>query len=73
VEDKEAVEMMQRCLSDIENLRRQIGHLEPQAEAYTVIRDVVRLLPKASQGYGEDICWILRKKIAELQPKPKAP
>lgn len=67
--DKEAIEMMNRCLHDIEDLRRQRDILAPRAEAYEVIRTVVGLLPKLSQGYSEDIAWTLKKKIKELQEK----
>lgn len=71
MEDKEAIEMMNRCIDEIETQRRIVKHLQPQAEAYEVIRDIVRMSPKQSQGYGEDLVWRLKKKIAELQPKPE--
>lgn len=71
MEDKEAIEMMERCIDEIQTQRRIVDHLSPKAEAYEVIRDIVRMTPKASQGYGEDLVWRLKKKIAELQPKPE--
>lgn len=67
--DKEAIEMMRRCLHDIEDLRRQREILVPKAEAYEVLRSVVNLIPKSSVGYGEDITWVLKKKIKELEAK----
>jgi hypothetical protein len=66
VEDKEAIEMMNRCIDEIETQRRHVEHLGPRAEAYEVIRDIVHMQPRASQGYGEDLVWRLKKKIAEL-------
>lgn len=71
MDDKEAIQMMQRCAHDIRDLRAQNNSLAPKAEAYEVIRDIMRLVPKPSQDYGEDIIWTLEKKIKELQPKPK--
>lgn len=68
--DKEAIEMMDRCIVEIKNLRGQIDRLRPKAEAYDNIAIVLNLLPKQSQGYGEDLTWVLQKRIAELQPKP---
>lgn len=68
--DKEAIDMMHRCIDEIETQRRIVEHLSPKAEAYEVIRDIVRMGPKQTQGYGEDLVWRLKKKIAELQPKP---
>lgn len=68
--DKEAIQMMQRCAHDLREARSQINNLAPRAEAYEVIRDIIRMLPKISQGYGEDLVWILEKKIKELQSKP---
>jgi hypothetical protein len=72
VDNKEAIDMMQRCVEELETQRRIVQHLQPQAEAYEVIRDIVRMSPKQTQGYGEDLVWRLKKKIAELQPKPEA-
>lgn len=72
MEDKEAIEMMNRCIDEIQTQRRIVEHLSPKAEAYEVIRDIVRMQPRATQGYGEDLVWRLKKKIEELQPKPKA-
>jgi len=72
--DKEAVDMMQRCLYEIRSLRAQIEHLSPAAEAYCVLRDVVRMAAPANRGVapGENITWTLEKRIRELEPKPKA-
>jgi len=72
MDDKDAIEMMQRCVHELEDYRRTIARLQPNAEAYEVIRDIIRMTPKPSQGYGEDLVWRLKKKIAELEPKPKA-
>lgn len=33
---------------------------------------VLRLLPQPSVGMGEDMVWILDKRIRELEPKPEA-
>jgi len=72
MEDKEAIDMMQRCIDEIETQRRIVEHLSPRTEAYEVIRDIVRMQPQRTQGYGEDLVWRLKKRIEELQPKPKA-
>lgn len=72
MQDKEAIDMMHRCIEEIETQRRLVERLSPKAEAYEVIRDIVRMHPHMTQGYGEDLVWRLKKKIAELQPKPKA-
>lgn len=63
----EAVEMMNRAASEIEDLRRQIDRLLPKAEAYDRLCQVLDLLPKRSQAYGEDVARMLRKRIGELQ------
>lgn len=64
--DKEAAEMMNRCVSEITSLRRQIDTLAPKADAYDSITTILRLLPRPSQGYGEDLVWALKKRIDEL-------
>lgn len=38
--------------------------------AYDNIAAVLRLLPQPSVGMGEDLVWLLSKKISELEPKP---
>lgn len=74
MDDKEAIDMMIRCVAELQTQRQVIDRLAPQAEAYELIRDISRaIIPKQSQGYGEDLIWRLKKKIEELQPKPEAP
>ena len=68
--NKEAVEMMQRAIHDIEDLRRRVAQLAPKADAYDKLAIVLELLPKPSVGYGEDLVWILQKRIKELQENP---
>lgn len=68
MEDKEAREIMIRCVAELQTQRQVIDKLAPQAEAYELIRDISRaIIPKQSQGYGEDLVWRLKKKIAELE------
>lgn len=73
--DQDAMQMMQRCSAEIKGLRARIEYLEPKAHAYDVLSAVVGLLPKPSQGYGEDLAWRLDKETADIQhrlmqPKP---
>lgn len=65
--DKEAIEMMQRCKHEIASLRREIDRLRPKAEAYESIAQVLALLPRGSQGMGEDLVWTLDKRIREIE------
>lgn len=65
--DKEAIEMMQRCSSEIKELRATIDRLAPKAHAYDQLSVVLGLLPQKSQGYGEDLAWTLDKRIGELK------
>lgn len=70
MDDKEAAEMVQRCISEIEGLRRQIERLAPKAAAYDCISQILGLLPQSSMmGAGEDVLWRLRMKLEELKPK----
>ncbi len=70
MDDKEAIQMMQRCIHELRELRNTNNVMAPRAEAYEVIRDIIGMLPKRSQGYGEDLVWVLQKRIKELEPKP---
>ncbi|TAL43814.1 MAG: hypothetical protein EPN91_05515 [Salinibacterium sp.] len=66
---REALEMMNRCKHEIQNLRATIAALEPKADAYDKLAIVLGLLPRPSVGMGEDLVWILDKRMRELQPK----
>lgn len=68
----EAIQMMNRCKQEILSLRAVIARLEPKADAYDNLARVLRLLPQPSVGMGEDVVWILDKRIRELEPKPEA-
>ena len=68
---KEALDMMNRCKHEIMGLRAQIDRLTPKADAYDKLAIVLGLLPRQSVGIGEDLVWVLDKRMQELQPKPK--
>ena len=69
--DKEAIEMMQRAHDEIVGLRKRIDQLEPKAAAYETISAIIGLLPRPSQGMSEDLTWRLRQRIAELKQAEK--
>ena len=71
ITNAEAIEMMNRCKSEIINLRAEIGRLTPKAHAYDNISSILRLLPQPSQGMSQDLVWVLDRRIRELtQDKP---
>ena len=67
---REAIEMMNRCKHEIMAMRATIDRLKPKADAYDNLAAVLRLLPQPGIGIGEDLVWVLDKRIQELQPKP---
>lgn len=70
ISNQEAIEMMNRCKHEIVNMRAIIDHLTPKADAYDNLVIVLGLLPRKSVGMGEDLVWIIDKRIRELTPKP---
>lgn len=72
MKNAEAIQMMNRCKQEILSLRAVIARLEPKADAYDNLVSVLRLLPRPSVGMGEDMVWILDKRIRELEAKPEA-
>lgn len=71
--NSEAVEMIRRCKQEILTLRSVIARLEPKADAYDNLVRVLRLLPQPSVAMGEDIVWMLDKRIRELSAPADAP
>ena len=67
IKSAEAIEMMNRCKHEILRLRAHIAQLEPKADAYDNIVTILRLLPQSSRGMGEDLVWLLEKRICELE------
>ncbi len=70
IDNREAIEMMNRCKHEIMNLRATIDRLQPKADAYDNLAIVLHLLPRQSVGMGDDLVWVLNKRMQELQPKP---
>lgn len=68
ITNKEAIDMMNRCKEEIRSLRSVIDRLKPKAEAYDNLATLLRLLPQQSVAMGEDVVWILDKRIRELTP-----
>ncbi len=66
--NREAIEMMTRCKHEIQSLRAQIDRLKPKADAYDNLALVLSLLPRQSVGMGEDLVWVLDKRMRELRP-----
>tara|TARA_R110000796_G_scaffold68034_5_gene156047 strand:+ start:275 stop:511 length:237 start_codon:yes stop_codon:yes gene_type:complete len=67
MDDKQAIQMMQRSIETIKSLRRANAELAPKAEAWDAIRQVLNLLPQQSQGMEPDLVWMLEKEIAEIR------
>lgn len=70
IDNREAIEMMNRCINEIAGLRLTIDRLKPKADAYDNLAIVLHLLPQPSQGMGEDLVWRMKKRIEELQAQP---
>lgn len=70
IDNKEAIDMMQRCKQEIVGLRATIDRLKPKADAYDNLAIVLGLIPRQGTGMGEDLVWIIDKRLRELQPKP---
>lgn len=66
IDNREALQMMARCKEEIQTLRAQIEHLKPKADAYDNLAIVLNLLPRQSVGMGEDLVWVLDKRMREL-------
>lgn len=70
--NREAIEMMSRCVSDIESLREQVKTLLPRAEAFDALKAVLRLVGGAnSYATTDDVLWTLKKRIRELNEEDK--
>jgi hypothetical protein len=70
IDNREAIEMMNRCKHEIMNLRATIDRLKPKAEAYDNLAILLGLLPRQGIAMGEDLVWVIDKRLRELQPKP---
>jgi hypothetical protein len=70
INNKEAIEMMNRCKHEIVGLRAVIDRLKPKADAYDNLVIVLGLLPRQGMGASEDLVWVIDKRIRELEPKP---
>ncbi len=70
INNKEAIDMMLRCKSEIVSLRATIDRLKPKADAYDNLAAILRLLPQPGIGMGEDVVWTLDRRIRELTPPP---
>lgn len=69
--DKTALQMMQRCKSEIDHLNRRVAELRPYAEAYhTIARLAKQGDPEhhhAVLGHREDLSYTLSHEISALE------
>ena len=70
---REMIEMAQRASEEIKSLRRANAVLGPRAEAFDAVQQVLDLMPKRSQGMGEDVAYRLDRRVEELleEARPK--
>lgn len=68
---QEFIEMACRASAEIKSLREQIAILEPKAHAYDQLSTVLGLMPRHSRSYGEDLAYMLDKRVAELSKEIK--
>ncbi len=68
----EMIAVMKRCSEEIKLLRAQIARLEPKAAAYDDLSRVLSLIPRASQGAGEDLALRLDQRVKELTSRAPA-
>lgn len=65
--DLQQIQMVQRCIEEIQQLRAERDNLAPFARAFLVLEKVVNKFDDGRQGYGEDLVWRLKKHLEELQ------
>ncbi len=68
---REFIEMARRASAEIKSLRGQIAVLEPKAQAYDQLSTILGLMPRQSRGDGEDLAYMLDKRVAELTKENK--
>jgi DNA repair ATPase RecN len=72
INKRDIQQMIQRVIEEISMLRKENERLKPLANAYISIQQILDLLPQRSQGYSEDIVWLLKKQSEELnEVEPK--
>jgi len=59
--------MLSRCRHEIQYLKKEVARLAPKADAYDTLTTVLGLLPQKSQGFGEDIIWLIDSEITKLK------
>lgn len=69
--NRDALQMLDRVQGEIQALRHQVAELAPKAEAYDALRVVLGLIPQPSQGYGEDILWVIKQGRTKLEQEIK--
>ena len=67
MEQREAIEMMERASNEIKDLRRTIERLAPKAEAWDRLGQVLNLLPKSGRGESEDVAWMLDHRVLTVK------
>jgi hypothetical protein len=65
--DKEALQMLARCREEIVTLRKINAELAPKADAYDRMAQMLDMMPRRSQGMGEDILWIIDREAGKLR------
>ena len=62
--------MMERCIYEIESLRRERDNLIPGAQAFELISKIMAYIPGPNRhGATEDFAWVLRREMKIIQER----
>lgn len=64
--DRNAMAMMQRCANEIKGLRGAVERLQPKAEAWDMMQQVLGFISRPTHGTGTDLVGQLEKEIAKI-------
>lgn len=70
---EELITMAKRPSEEIQNLRAQIGLLQPKAQAFDSISLILGLIPRQSRTMGPDLASLLERRAAELATASSEP
>lgn len=61
--------MIIRTHDEIIRLRRRLEEAEPKARSYDALLQVLDMMPKSSQGFGEDVAWLLKQELDRVNAR----
>ena len=67
MDDYETLHLLHKCRDELRELRQANREMQPRAQAFEVIAQILDMMPRRTGGMAEDVVWHLDRAIMDME------